>query len=137
MGVNNPVHFLTSDKKMSLSALIPFCEFGGDMSSVGVKIDQFDFPVCNIFQAKVLNDQLCYEVDLNNYSSKANIDRELKYGFNFIMDYNEDRQVTFKQDQENKDDERVGLVNKIVKTDDDHKASIYLDTIGIIMNSIL
>ena len=32
------------------------------MSAMGVKIDKFDVPVCNSFQAKILNDQLCYEV---------------------------------------------------------------------------
>ena len=63
------------------------------MSAVGVKIDQFDDPVCKSFQAKIFNDQLCYEVDLNNVSNKNNIENELKLGFSFIIDYNEDRQV--------------------------------------------
>ena len=68
---------------------------------VGIKIDQFDVPVCNSFQAKILNDQLCYEVDLNKFSIKDNIDNELKLGFAFLMDYNEDRQVTlFNEDVE-------------------------------------
>ena len=44
---------------------------------MGVKIDQFAVPVCNSFQAKVLNDQLCYEVDLNELSNKNNLKREL------------------------------------------------------------
>ena len=35
---------------------------------MGVKIDQFDVPVCNSFEATVLNDQLCYEVDPNKGS---------------------------------------------------------------------
>ena len=43
------------------------------MSTVGVKLDQFDDPVCNSFHAKILNDQLCYEVDLNSFSNKSNI----------------------------------------------------------------
>ena len=63
------------------------------MSSMGVKIDKFDIPVCNSFQAKIFNDQLCYELDLNNFTNKHNVQEELKSGFNFIMDYNEDRQV--------------------------------------------
>ena len=50
-------------------------------------------PVCNSFQAKIFNDQLCYELDLNNFTNKHNVQEELKSGFNFIMDYNEDRQV--------------------------------------------
>ena len=90
----HPVHLIREDKQLSPSAFIPFCEFGGDMYVVGVKLDQFDDPVCNSFQEKIMNDQLCYEVDLNRYSNKNNTDKELELGFNFIMDYNEDRQVT-------------------------------------------
>ena len=68
---NHPVHFVTNGGELSPSAFIPFCEFGGNMSAMGVKIDQFDVPVCNSFQAKVLNDQLCYEVDLNRFTNKV------------------------------------------------------------------
>ena len=66
--MNHPVHILTKDNKTSPSSFIPFCEFGGDMSTVGVKIDQFDVPVCNAFRDKIVNDQLCYEVDLKRFS---------------------------------------------------------------------
>ena len=58
------------------------------MSSVGLKIDQFDVPVWNSFQAKIPNDQLCYEVDLKKFSDPNNIHEELKLGFNFLLDYN-------------------------------------------------
>ena len=125
---NHPVHIKKGNGELSPSAFIPFCEFGGDMSSMGENIDQFDVPVCNSFQAKVLNDQLCYEVDLNSFSNKSNIENELKSGFAFIMDYNEDRQTTF--DEENINFEENGLVNRIVKSDNDKHAHIFLDTIG-------
>ena len=52
---------------MSPSAFIPFCELAGDMSVVGTKLDKFEVPVCNSFKAKILNDQLCYEIDVNEY----------------------------------------------------------------------
>ena len=93
--INHPVHIKTKEDLLAPSALIPFCEFGGNMSSVGRKIDQFDVPVCNSFQAKHFNDQLCYVVDLNKLSNKRNIEKELELGFYFLMDYNEDRQLTF------------------------------------------
>ena len=70
---NHPVHIMTKDHQMSPSAFIPFCDFGGNMSAMGVMIDQFNHPVCNSFQAKIINDQLCYEVDLNAYYDKNNI----------------------------------------------------------------
>ena len=113
---------------MSPSAFIPFCEFGGDMSAIGIKIDQFDVPVCNIFQDKILNDQLCYEVDLNWFTNKTNIDKELELGFNFVMDYNEDRQFISENFSENK--MKFGLANSISEFDVSHNAVIYLDTIG-------
>ena len=98
------------------------------MSSMGVKINLFDLPVCNRFQAKILNDQLCYEVDLNKISNKDNIENELKTGFVFIMDYNEDRQVTFDKISIQLEDK--GLVSRMVESHDNEQASIYLDTIG-------
>ena len=98
------------------------------MSSMGIKINQFDVPVCNSFQAKILNDQLCYEVDLNEFTSKDNIDHDLKLGLYLILDYNEDRQITFGKNVSEKRD--VGLANSITELDDNKNALIYLNTIG-------
>ena len=126
--LNHPVHIIDKEGNLSPSALIPFCEFAGNMSTMGVEIEHFDVSVCNSFQAKVLNDQLCYEVDLNRFTNRDNKENELKLGFAFIMDYNEDRQVTF--DQDFKEEDEDGLVNRIAKSDDDKHASIFLDTIG-------
>ena len=78
---------------MSPSAFIPFCGYGSNMSITGVKSSVFDVPVCNIFRPKILNNQICYEVDINDHIDKASIEKELESGFYFFMDYNEDRQV--------------------------------------------
>ena len=99
------------------------------MSSMGVKIDQFEIPVCNSFQSKILNDQLCYEVDLNTFSNKENIDQELELGFSFLMDYNEDRQVNIKLTSEGKV-EKSGMAATLLESDKNQHAIIYLDTIG-------
>ena len=96
------------------------------MSAMGVKIDQFDVPVCNSFQAKILNDQLCYEVDLNKFSI-INIERVRKVGFHFIMDYNEDRQVKFDIDNEVTE---ISLAKSMMESKDKDHAYIYLDTVG-------
>ena len=101
------------------------------MSAVGEKIDQFHVPVCNSFKAKILNDQLCYEVDLNIFTNKNNIENELELGFVFIMDYNEDRQVTFETTKFLEDSQdNQSLAIQIIKSDDIQHASIYLNTIG-------
>ena len=102
------------------------------MSAMGVKIDQFVIPVCNSFQAKILNDQLCYEVDLKRFAIKDNIENEVKLGLNFIMDYNEDRQVSFHyQHFKSQKRREVGMARTITESADNH-AFIYLDTIGMI-----
>ena len=63
---NHPVHiFDNTQKKLSPSSFIPFCDFGGNKEAMGVKIDKYQQPVCNSFEARILNDQLCYEIDPN------------------------------------------------------------------------
>ena len=105
---NHPVHFVTEAKELSPTALIPFCEFGGNMSVMGVKIDQFDVPVCNSFRPKIIRDQLCYTVDPNEYKHKIDLKGELS--LSLFIHYNEDRQM---EDFENSE-----------------KNSIFVDTIG-------
>ena len=126
--INHPVHIITKDKKVSPSAFIPFCEFGGDMMTMGTKIDQFEAPVCSSFQAKILNDQLCYEVDLSRSSNKSNIEREIELGFYFIMDYNEDRQ--FFRDSKFTKNRDLSMAKNIIELDRSQHATIYLNTIG-------
>ena len=99
------------------------------MSVVGVNLDQFDDPVCNSFKAKINNDQLCYEVDLNRFSNKSNIAEELESGFYFLMDYNEDRQVII-QSSSDRRVKRHGMGANILESDRIQHAFISLDTIG-------
>ena len=65
------------------------------MSAMGVKIDQFDVPVCNSFRPKTLQDQLCSTVvDPNEYRHKINLEGDLSLSL-FII-YNEDREMYLK-----------------------------------------
>ena len=89
---NHPVHILNVNETFSPSAFIPFCAFGEDMKAMGKEIDGFDDPVCNSFKAKIRNDQLCYEVDLEEFKDKDNIKEQIKSGLVLILDYNEERQ---------------------------------------------
>ena len=132
---HHTVHLIDQEERLSPSAFIPFCEFGGNLTAMGRNIDQFNIPVqfgipvCNSFKEKILNNQLCYEVDLNKFSNKENIRNELESGFFFIMDYNEDRQITFDREFVREDDDD-GLVSRIDESDENQHAFIYLNTIG-------
>ena len=65
------------------------------MSVMGVWNNYFKAPVCNSFQAKILNDQLCYEVDLNKIVTNSTSD-ELMKGLELIVDTNDNRQTNYK-----------------------------------------
>ena len=93
-------------------------------------MDKIDVPFCISFQAKILNDQLCYEVDLNKFSNKSNIKNELELGFSFIMDYNEDRQVKIQDVHTKKTEAKTSFVRRIDESESADGAYIYLDTIG-------
>ena len=78
------------------------------MSVMGVKIDQFDAPVCNSFRPKLIKDQLCYTVDPNEYKDKIDLKGELS--LSLFIHFNEDRQME--------------------ETDSNGKNSVIVDTIG-------
>ena len=99
---------------------------------MGVKVDQFDVPVCNSFKAKILNDPLCYEVDPNNYKNSLYFENDLKIGLTFLVDLNEDRKVLFDKPTKINDE---NLDGKIIHWTMD-KIMITLNTIGEILFDI-
>ena len=125
---NHPVHIFDNQENLSPSAFIPFCGYGGDMEAMGVKIDLFDVPVCNSFQAKILNNQLCYEVDLYKIFTKDIIKKGVKIGLIILIDHNEDRQVYI----EHKEPERKpkNFLTDLVTISDEPTSMIYVNTIG-------
>ena len=58
---------------------------------MGVKIDQFDDPVCNSFRPKITQDQLCYTIDPNSYKDKIDLEKDLSFAL--FINYNEDREM--------------------------------------------
>ena len=104
---NHPVHILDEDGSLAPTALIPFCEFGGNMSVMGIKIDQFNIPICNSFKPKIIRDQLCYTVDPNEYKDKIDLEGDLS--LTLFIHYNEDRQL----EDPNENDEHFIIVDTI------------------------
>ena len=89
---NHPVHLADEKGHFSPTALIPFCRFGGNMSIMGLKIPEFEDPVCNSFRPKMSHDQLCYEVDPNKYKTFINEKDEIS--LELFINYNEDRKIS-------------------------------------------
>ena len=90
---SNPVHILEETGEVSPSAFIPFCSFGGNMSLLGRKVEGFQDPVCNAFTGKIVNNQLCYEVDLNRFRDQVDWEESLQSGLSLVIDTNEEYDV--------------------------------------------
>ena len=90
----HPVHILDAFNSVTPSAFIPFCSFGGNMSVLGKKIDQFPVPVCNKFVKTTLNGQVCYSIDVNELKQSIRFNRTThKIGLNLYLDYNQEKQT--------------------------------------------
>ena len=126
--LNHPVHLVNADKKLFPSAFIPFCGFGGKI--MGQMIPNLKIPVCDSFQPRLLNDQLCYEIDLHNITNDEKPSNEdVKSGFVFVMDYNEDREGV--SEDNSTLDEEDGFVKMLKEqVHDENHATIHLDTMG-------
>ena len=85
------------------------------MEIMGTKANGYDDYICSSFDPVVRNDQLCYEVDLEKYKDKDNIEKQLDSGLVLILDYNEDRQIIYE--------------NELAKQKSE-TASIYVETIS-------
>ena len=91
MEVEQVAHISTDENSLIRTAMIPFCEFGGNMSVMGVKIDQLEVPVCKSFRPKIVMDQLCYSVDPNEYKNLIDLKQDLS--LSLFIHFNEDRRM--------------------------------------------
>ena len=91
------------------------------MKSMGKKVKGFDNPVCDSFEAKIRNDQLCYEVDLEKFKDQKRIKEQLKSGLVLILDYNLERQSETYNPKK---------INKLNSDENENEVHIYLDTIS-------
>ena len=121
---NHPVHILNSEGDFSPSAFIPFCFFGN--KKLGQYIDAFEVPVCNIFLAKIWNDQLCHEMDLNRFKDENNIKSQLKNGITLVLDFNEERQLEKDTNQE----EMEMIKRNRHYEEEENSVQVHLDSIG-------
>ncbi len=126
--INHPVHVFSGNTKLSPSAFIPFCEFGQDMKKVSLEVDNFRAPFCNIFTRKIVNKQLCYEVDLERIRNKTDFSNDLSSGFAFFIDLNEDREINKSDGRNNVDGDHRSFVERIKGRQSE--VTIHLNTIG-------
>ena len=119
---NHPVHILNDKREFSPSSFIPFCYFGDKF--IGVSIQEFEIPVCNIFRPRIYLNQLCYETNLQDLKDSQKIGKQLEMGLTLVLDYNEERQ--------NYNIKRNEWQTMYALYPHNNDASIYLDTISLL-----
>ena len=118
---NHPVHILNEKGSFSPSSFIPFCYFGD--KSIGVSIQEFETPVCNVFRPRIYLNQLCYETNLQDLKDSQKIGKQLEMGLTLVLDYNEERQYYNFMEQ------NASQTMNALETHD-NGVSIFLDTIS-------
>ena len=78
------------------------------MSLLGRKVDGFQDPVCSAFTRKIVNNQLCYEVDLNRFRDQVDWKESLQSGLSLVIDTNDEYDVR-----------KLMTENKNIKTEED------------------
>lgn len=60
----HPAHLVDSSGNLTPGALIPFCAYARNLSTLGRRIAGLDFPVCDKFQPTILDGQVCYVLNV-------------------------------------------------------------------------
>ena len=92
--VNHPVHLLDDNENLSPSAFIPFCSFQGSPDLLSREFGNFSLPVCNSFEKRLLDGQLCYQIDVNRIINETTAAGLQKGGLSLLVDANTEYDLT-------------------------------------------
>lgn len=87
--IHHPVHITGDTGKISTSAFIPFCSFGG-MGALGEESSRFSLPVCKGFRRRILDGKLCYVMDVNRFKDKLKVETLQEVGLSMLVDVNDE-----------------------------------------------
>ena len=93
---------------------------------MGEKINHFDLPVCIKFRQKILEGQLCYQVDINQIKNQVEAKEAIKHGLLVMIDYNDDKMIT----EHLNGPARNELHETLSKEDNIIGAKIFIETLG-------
>ena len=99
-------------------------EFG-----LGRAVSEFDIPVCDKFIPVILEDQLCYQVDVNQFKNLIDMKKLISHGLVFLMDYNSDRMEPEARNEMDSDDFE-NILDEEEDMDYSNEAMIYIETLG-------
>ena len=120
----HPVHLFQPNGRPSPSALIPFCAYATDMSLVGVKTEDFSFPVCSSFTPTLHRGKVCYALTDKGLQSQ----KGMKGGLMLMIDNNYERSVGSPMLYKEEETDKSHIINFDQSSRGD-SAEIYLHTL--------
>ena len=107
------------------------------MSLVGRNVDHFQAPVCNAFRERVVNDQLCYGIDVNGLRDDLDWEEALQSGLSLVLDTNQEYDVrNLLTEDGNIGSDALDILNSYDNIQQQEKFKIFLNTISKIIFSI-
>ena len=82
------MHLLDDNENLSPSAFIPFCSFQGSPDLLSRDFDNLSLPVCSSFKKKLLDGQLCYQIDVNTLVNETTAAGLQRGGLSLLVDAN-------------------------------------------------
>ena len=97
---------------------------------MGRHTDELDFPVCDSFRETILYGQLCYEVNVNQFTDKQLTTSDLEKGLAFILDYNEDKTFAKRATDGGPESGAESLTDQMVVFEQNEEALIFIGSIS-------
>ena len=110
------------------------------MELLGEELANFHVPVCRLFREKIVNGQVCYEADLNQFRDKVKWEEALSSGLNLIIDTNDEYDVRNIMEKNASEEKKIGKsFNSYKDKKKDSSFTVMLKTISknIVLSSYL
>ena len=128
--IHHPVHITGDPGKISASAFIPFCSFGG-MGALGEESTRFSLPVCTGFRKRILDEKLCYVMDVNRFKDKLKVETLQEVGLSMLVDVNDEfdlREISTKNIEKEKTFK--DFTEEFVRVEESDKIMTSIETIS-------
>ena len=99
------------------------------MSIMGSMVDGLRLPVCDKFERKIIEDRICYQIDVNEFSENVDKKKFINDGLLLVLDYNEEKMLSRKKMATR--ETATGLSDiRSSKNSDEEESLVYVETLG-------
>ena len=128
--MNHPVHIQDNNLNLSPSAFIPFCSFEGSPDLLGKELWKFSIPVCTSFENRILDEQLCYQIDVNRVINETTASGLQKGGLSLLVDANAEYDLTSLWSKTIEEEIFDDFTEEFFKAEESEMIMIHIETIS-------